>query len=153
MPRASRAKSPIDFVMKYSVCGQCKKVLEDCGCNGLQGTKKVNASRKDPTAGRPLTPKEASEEKLSIIPSFVFDVFNAFLSTRSEQSSIRIGQNEVVQMLVTLKPGLDRNEVFDKGWLDIESAYRKAGWNVEFDKPGYCETYEASWEFTRKGKR
>lgn len=75
------------------------------------------------------------------------------MSTRSEQSTIVIKQDEIVQMLLTIKPGLERSEIFDKGWLDIESAYRKAGWHVEYDKPGYCETYVAYWEFTRKRKK
>lgn len=111
-----------------------------------------NRTKPDPTSGRPITPQEASTEKLSLIPSFVFDTFNAFLSTRSEEGTITITQDEVIQMLLTIKPGLDRNEIFDKHWLDIESAYRKAGWNVEYDKPGYNETYGASWEFTKKRK-
>jgi len=41
-------------------------------------------------------------------------------------------------------------KIFENGWLDVEPIYREVGWNVEYDKPGYNETYEASFKFTRK---
>lgn len=33
-------------------------------------------------------------------------------------------------------------------WLNFEGAYRRAGWKVEFDKPGYNESYPATFKFT-----
>jgi len=47
---------------------------------------------------------------------------------------------------------VDRNKIFEMGWLDVEDAYRAQGWNVVYDRPGYCESYEASFIFTR-GKK
>jgi len=46
--------------------------------------------------------------------------------------------------------GLTRQGMYDKGWMDVEDAYRKAGWDVDFDKPGYNETYEANFTFSKK---
>lgn len=43
-----------------------------------------------------------------------------------------------------------RGDVFERGYLDIEETYRKAGWSVVYDKPGYNETYDAFYTFTRK---
>jgi hypothetical protein len=38
--------------------------------------------------------------------------------------------------------------------LDIEPIYREAGWIVEYDKPAYCENYDANFTFTiPKGNR
>jgi hypothetical protein len=31
-------------------------------------------------------------------------------------------------------PSLTANEIVAKGWLNIEDAYREAGWNVAYDK-------------------
>ena len=36
------------------------------------------------------------------------------------------------------------------GWLDVEGIYRKAGWDVEYDSPGYCEDYPATFKFRKK---
>jgi hypothetical protein len=40
--------------------------------------------------------------------------------------------------------------MFNKHWFDIEDIYRKAGWAVEFDKPGYNESYESFFVFKKK---
>jgi hypothetical protein len=49
--------------------------------------------------------------------------------------------------------GLNRNEIFKKGWLDVEEIYGKAGWKVEYDKPGYNEDYAAHFIFTNRRHR
>jgi hypothetical protein len=33
--------------------------------------------------------------------------------------------------------------------MDVEDVYQKAGWEVEFDKPGYNEDYEANFKFSK----
>lgn len=50
-------------------------------------------------------------------------------------------------------PNVKRQEIFDNGWLDIETVYEDSGWSVEYDKPGYNESYEASWTFKPKRKK
>jgi len=46
--------------------------------------------------------------------------------------------------------GKTRDEVFDKGWLNIEPMYRAAGWKVVYDKPAYNESYEPTFTFTKR---
>lgn len=48
------------------------------------------------------------------------------------------------------KLGMQEDEKFKDGQLDIEPIFRKAGWNVEFDRPGYCENYEARFIFKKR---
>lgn len=91
---------------------------------------------------KPITPAEAVDG--SHIPDFVFDVINDYL--RSGKRTIL--QNELVLRLLKVG-GVVRHQVFEKGWLEFEGAYRKAGWSVEYDKPGHNESYEARWEFRR----
>ena len=64
--------------------------------------------------------------------------------------SATVKQDDVVALMV--QKGLDRQEIFDKGWLNVEDIYRKAGWRVVFDKPGFRDTYPATYEFKRKTK-
>lgn len=39
--------------------------------------------------------------------------------------------------------------LYDNKMLDIEEAYREAGWKVYFDRPAYNETYQANFMFSR----
>jgi len=52
-----------------------------------------------------------------------------------------------------VKKGLNRAEIFDKGWLNVEEVYRAAGWAVEYDKPGFNESYSATFTFKCLSKR
>lgn len=39
---------------------------------------------------------------------------------------------------------------FDQGWMDFEPIYEAQGWKVQYDKPGWDETYDAFFEFKEK---
>jgi len=43
-----------------------------------------------------------------------------------------------------------KNDIFEKNFLDFESVFRNVGWSVEYDKPGYCESYDAFFTFKKK---
>jgi hypothetical protein len=100
---------------------------------------------------KPITPDEAEIEKLNDIPEGVIEVFNDLIKEglNSKGNRVVINQNDAVQ-LICENLNVSREEVFKKKWLDIEPLYRNAGWNVEYDKPGYNETYEPNYTFTRK---
>lgn len=94
----------------------------------------------------PIKPKEVAKEKVIIFPDEVFQSFNELIIEKIHGHYATILQKEVVERMVS--KGLDRDEIFKKGWLNIESVYQKAGWKVTFDSPGYCESYEPSFEFS-----
>lgn len=95
---------------------------------------------------KPIKPSEIAEGKASVIPDYVFDVFNREISKAYADGRSVVVQNAVVDALV--KRGHDRNAVFNCGWLNVEESYRAAGWDVEYDKPGYNESGEAKFTFT-----
>ena len=96
----------------------------------------------------PISPDEALRTHIGQIPEAVFKVFNDLLATRfsTEGGCVTIRQIDVIELLETA--GLNRQEIFDKRWLNIEAAYEKRGWKVWYDKPGFNETYGAYWEFS-----
>lgn len=100
----------------------------------------------------PITPDDARSGKASSIPDAVFDVVNELLSERFNESSIRIDQADIVKRICE-RMKLTSQQVFDNGWLDFESAYRGAGWSVEYDKPGFNETYEPTFIFKQEKRR
>lgn len=66
------------------------------------------------------------------------------------------GQSSVVKLkdivnLIRDEMDIDNPQTIYKlnqDWVNIEDVYRKQGWNVEFDKPGYNEDYDATYTFT-----
>lgn len=97
-----------------------------------------------------MTPKQAVDLKMSRIPEKVFEAFNEAIADNLSDGYATVKQNDVITRILGKMEGITRHDVFDNGWLDVEPFYRKKGWKVSYDKPGYNETYEASWEF--KGK-
>ena len=45
--------------------------------------------------------------------------------------------------------GVITRVLFENHYLDVEELYRQEGWLVTHDKPGYDETYPATFTFER----
>ncbi len=97
----------------------------------------------------PITPHDA-ETLPKPIPDFVLEAFNILIqrSFRSGQAVVR--QDDAITLIMELAPGLERQEIFDNQWLDVETTYMAAGWKVEYDRPGYCESYQPTFTFRKK---
>lgn len=102
-------------------------------------------------AVQPISPQEALDSKITSIPDVVIETVNRMLAEKMTRGGyINLLQKDIVERICAASPGLHRSEVFNKGWLDFEPFYEKAGWKVQYDKPAYCESYEANFTFTKK---
>jgi hypothetical protein len=99
----------------------------------------------------PITPEAAKAAKEGQIPDIVFDAFNRCITKHLDEGESEFTVNEVVAVIVSL--GLNREDIFTNKWLDVEDIYRGAGWNVIFDKPGFNESYDAYFRFTKSLRR
>ena len=101
----------------------------------------------------PIKAQDIVKAKTTTIPDEVFDAFNELIASKWDGRSAHITQDEVVKLsLVKLQStgkDISRNKLFESGWLDIEDSYREAGWDVGYDKPGYNESYEAFFVFSK----
>ncbi len=101
---------------------------------------------------KPVTPQEALKLKESKIPDYVFAAFNELISENIVHGRAKVNQPKVVERIIreAKELGIDllRSDIYSNGWLDVEDVYRKAGWKVEYDKPGYNESYDAYFVFT-----
>ncbi len=93
---------------------------------------------------RPLKPSEIVEAKKESIPDQVFEAFNELIAENWRGSSATFRLSEV-HKLVNKKLGGCK-----LGWLDVEPVYRKQGWKVDYDAPGYNESYPATFTFSKK---
>jgi hypothetical protein len=101
---------------------------------------------------KPISPDDVVAVKEHIIPDYVFEAFNYLIAKNFKNEKSVVGQSDVINHILKLKNDIDKNYIFNNHLLDVEDIYRKEGWNVVYDKPAYCETYEATFTFT-KGKR
>lgn len=113
---------------------------------------------------KPISPNEVMKYKENIIPDYVFGAFNHLIALKFDGSKSVIKQDEVITLIIQFARKTDnrlnfsdqigkfKERLFEDKMLDIEPMYRKEGWVVEYDKPAYCENYEAFWTF-KKGKK
>lgn len=90
----------------------------------------------------PIKPSEVGKHKGVIFPVAVFEAFNAEITAKACDGVAKVSQGAVMERLVAA--GLSRSEIFLRGWLNIEDAYRAVGWKVSYEKPDYNETGD-SW--------
>lgn len=98
----------------------------------------------------PISPDDVGAVKTKNIPEWVFDVWDKLIAAAWDGRSSTIRQDTAKAALHAANPGDPPVSIFDTGWLDIEPSYRAVGWSVVYDKPGYNESYEASFTFRKK---
>ena len=98
-----------------------------------------------------MKPSEVEKAKRGKLPQEVLDVFDELIVENWCDGEAVVGQDEIVKRLAE-RLKMPRQEIFDRHLLDVEDVYRRAGWKVEYDKPGCCETYEATFTFI-KGRK
>ena len=94
-----------------------------------------------------LTPKDVKEKKAKSIPEEVLSVVNDLLVKNCGDNGHAVLKQDDIVTAIASKLDITRQQVFDKGWMDFEPTYRKAGWKVTYDKPAYNESYPATFEF------
>ena len=101
---------------------------------------------------KPITPQEVAN-RLREFPDYVIAAFNKLIFGKWDGNTARISQDEAINEIICCANNMDivieRQTIFNKGWLDVEPNFRKFGWSVEFDKPGYNENYKAYWIFKK----
>ena len=108
------------------------------------------------TSVQPIKPSEVGAKKATLLPGFVIEAFNQIIAEKyNEQSkSATVKQDAVIARIIQLgtngESSPSRNEVFNNGWLEVETIFKAAGWKVEYTKPDYTESFEPYYEFRAK---
>ena len=98
-------------------------------------------------SGMPLKPDQVEKAQQFAVPAAVFDAFNAAIAGAFDGQRAVVKQDHVVSAIVSA--GFDRQTIFDRGYLNVEEAYRAECWKVVYDKPAYNETYPATFTFSK----
>lgn len=97
----------------------------------------------------PISPQEVVAIKALNIPNEVLDVFNKEIAAKWNGHSCTLLESDVAQKIASAL-SITVSQVYELKYLNVEPIYRKKGWKVEYDKPGYCETYPATYTFSSK---
>lgn len=101
---------------------------------------------------KPITPQEVVTVKESTIPDSVFEAFNKLIAKNFDGTSSTVKQEDIVSEIIA-NSDITSKEIYANHYLDIEDIYRKHGWTVSFDKPGYNETYDSFFVFKKRPVR
>jgi len=103
---------------------------------------------------KPILPEEvqAKFNEKQIDPAMI-DCANELLVKNWDGQAATINQKELVALYMKRvdRRYKSRQKLYDNNGVDIEDSFRRSGWSVEYDKPAYCETYDAYFTF-RKNK-
>lgn len=103
---------------------------------------------------KPLSPNEVKQKRVESIPDFVIEAANNLIAKKWDGYSSTVKLDDIVTEALKIAKAqgktVSSRDLFDDHSLDIEPAFRKAGWSVKFDRPGYNESYDSYFEFTPK---
>ena len=101
---------------------------------------------------RPITPAQASKKAAVNFPNEIINAVNNLISEKfSGRESVSIKQKDIISEARRLGLEIPDRELFDKGYLNLEPVYRKAGWTVGYEKPSYGDSdFDAYFTFKIK---
>lgn len=97
---------------------------------------------------QPISPTELATACEKEIPGEVFEVFNDLMKLSWDGTQAVVNQDDAASMIAK-RLGITTSDVFKMRYMDVEEHYRKKGWVVTYDKPGYCEAGEATFVFKK----
>ena len=107
----------------------------------------------NPNYVKPVGPQEALELKIQRLPPKVIETWNRVIADHlTSDFTSNFFQDYIVNALAAAMV-VTREKVFESNWLDVEEIYRREGWKVTYDRPGFNETYKATFSFESKSRR
>jgi hypothetical protein len=104
---------------------------------------------------KPISPQEVAQAKAKRIPEPIIRAFNDLIAKNWDGEFSVVFQVKVIELAIEYfceekQIQVTREKIFQNNWLDIEEIYRNEGWKVIYDRPSYCENYEAYFKFCTK---
>lgn len=98
-----------------------------------------------------MNPISPNDDRLSTnrIPDTIIDVFNQLIIEKWNGKQAFITQDTVVHRIMKVEPCFDRQDIFDKGWMDVEPIFKEVGWKVEYNKQCIGDNFKSHYIFRR----
>lgn len=103
---------------------------------------------------KPISPEKVEQIRIHEMPEAIIQATNELIVRSWNGRSATVKVDEIIDQYFRVVREDDnkmtRKELFDKHYLDIEPAYREAGWKVQFEKPDYTESFPSYFVFSKK---
>ena len=99
---------------------------------------------------KPISPKDVTDNLDKVIPEKIIEAVNNLIKKDFRKHSVTIMQEDILKEIKRLDKGLTEKKVIDNNWLDFEPIFKKAGWIVTYDSPGWDENYDSTFTFKVK---
>jgi hypothetical protein len=102
---------------------------------------------------QPIRPEEVPKVKSDLIPDEVIDAFNDQITIdyRAATGKATIRHKDIIAMIKKKMPEVEKKEIIDKQWLDVEPIYEEFGWKVRYESPSYGDSdFEPYFVFEKK---
>ena len=103
---------------------------------------------------KPIKPNEIDEKIIYAIEDQMLQAVNNMIVKNWNGDSATVKQCDIIEEYFKVngkrRTQKARTELFERKQLNFEQAYRNSGWDVEYDRPGYNETYEPTFTFKPK---
>ena len=100
----------------------------------------------------PLNPDDVVQAKKQTIPDEVIEAFNESIAENWRGTYSNFTQESVVNKIIDKLPDLPEDDIYSRGYLDVEDIFRAAGWDVEYDNHDVSEKYRANFTFSKMKK-
>ena len=104
---------------------------------------------------KPISPIDASQLRNVAIPDEVIQAINSLIVKNLRGRGMRISSKFKAVDLIDLTLAnfkaagkyVTSQELYDNGWMGFEDLYQTQGWKITYDRPGYNENYDSTYEF------
>ncbi len=96
----------------------------------------------------PIKPSEVVGKKAETLPKVIIETFNELIAKHWNGNTSKFTMAEA-ELIICNKLDCNSKYLYDNHYMDVEDIYRAEGWKVSFDKPGYNESYDSSYEFSK----
>jgi hypothetical protein len=83
---------------------------------------------------KPLSPTSVSKKSQQAIPDYIIEAVNNLLVKKYHDGHAILLQKEVVKEIRKINPKVKMDTVFENGWMNFEPIFRKAGWEVSYER-------------------
>jgi len=105
---------------------------------------------------KPISPEDIKITSEDLIPDEVIEAFNEMIVEKWDDYKSYFKQKEIVKT-IQAKLKISNKDVeeniFNKNYLDVEQMYRELGWDVKYESPGYRESFDESFTFSKKEEK
>lgn len=105
----------------------------------------------------PIRPSEIGQIKLDRFPDEVIKAVNEMIALNWDGDQAMFRQEDLVAKILEnygeANIEQNRKKIYENNWLKFGDIYRKEGWNIDYDRPGYNESYPATYTFSKKKKK